>query len=104
MKYDCNTCHEVAGADLPKPTALPAVPVMLGGPIDVEKTDGYLVTSIINPSHQIARGPRELLMTGFNSRMPAKTEKMTVSELTDIVEFVQSHYVVRRAPLTSGYY
>ena len=104
MKHECHTCHEVSGTDLPKPTALPAVPVVLGGVVDLEKTDGYLVTSIINPSHQIIRGPKELLMVGFNSRMPSRAEQMTVQELADIVEFVQAHYDVRRPPLNSGYY
>ena len=60
---------------------------MLGGPIDIEKTDGYVVPSI-NPSHQIIRGPKELLMVGFNSRMPSR----------------QTHYAMRSAPLNSGYY
>jgi mono/diheme cytochrome c family protein len=104
VKYECNSCHEVTGTDIAKPTAVPTVPVVLGGPIDIEKSDGYLVTSIINPSHQIVRGPKEMLMVGFNSRMPSHTDRMTVQELADIVEFVQSQYSVRRAPLNSGYY
>ncbi len=28
----CNTCHEVTGADLPRPTVQPAVPVVLTNP------------------------------------------------------------------------
>lgn len=104
MKYDCHTCHEVSGTDLAKPTVVPAVPVVLGGAIDIEKTDGYLVTSIINPSHQIARGSRELLMAGFESRMPSRANTMTVQEVADIVEFLQAHYTVRRPALNNGYY
>jgi mono/diheme cytochrome c family protein len=104
VKHECNNCHEVTGTEIAKPTAVPTVPVVLGGPIEIEKSDGYLVTSIINPSHQIVRGPKEMLMAGFNSRMPSHAEQMTVQELTDIVEFLQSRYSVRRAPLNSGYY
>ena len=104
MKHDCHTCHEVSGTDLPKPTVVPMVPVVLGGAIDIEKTDGYLVTSIINPSHQITRGSRELLMVGFESRMPSRANTMTVQEVADIVEFLQAHYTVRRPALNNGYY
>ncbi|MBL0160513.1 MAG: c-type cytochrome [Bryobacterales bacterium] len=104
VKNDCQTCHEVSGTDLPKPTAKPPVPVLLGGDIDIYKTDGYLVTSIINPSHQIVRGPKELLTVGFESRMPSRASDMTVQELADIVEFLQAHYVARRPLMNSGYY
>lgn len=104
VKNDCQTCHEVSGTDLPKPTAKPPVPVLLGGDIDIYKTDGDLVTSIINPSHQIVRGPKELLTVGFESRMPSRASDMTVQELADIVEFLQAHYVARRPLMNSGYY
>lgn len=104
VQHDCHTCHEVSGTDLPKPNVQPPVPVILGGAIAVEKTDGYMVTSIINPSHQIVRGPKDLVMAGFNSRMPSHAEQMTVQELADIVEFLQAHYTVSRPPLNAGYY
>ncbi len=40
--------------DLPAPTVQPPVVVALGGEIDSEMSDGYLVTAIINPSSEAA--------------------------------------------------
>lgn len=97
VERGCSKCHRVSGVDLPAPTAQPAVPVVLGGETSRELTDGYLVTSIINPSHAIAGHPRELTtVAAGKSRMPEYTDDMTVRELTDIVMFLQSRYVVRR--------
>jgi hypothetical protein len=48
VQLGCNECHEVSGMNLPKPTVQPPVPVVLGGVVPSEVTDGYLVTSIIN--------------------------------------------------------
>ena len=53
-QFKCNSCHEVSGVVLPKPTVQPAVPVVLGGETVRVITDGYLVASIINPSHALA--------------------------------------------------
>ena len=99
----CNQCHEVAGVDLPKPTIQPPVPVVLGGTVSREVTDGYLVTSIINPSYVLAPYPRELITAGGKSRMPDYTERMTVRELVDTVAFLQSRYTVR-PPTRPAYY
>src|SRR5690348_12077718 len=70
LGFRCDSCHEVAGVDLPAPTIQPAVPLVLGGTVEKALTDGYLVTSIINPSHRIAGYPRELMAPGGVSRMP----------------------------------
>lgn len=97
LAFECNKCHSVSGLNLPKPTVVPPVPVVLGGETTSVLTDGYLVTSIVNPSHVItgygASGVRD--MNG-KSRMPDYTETMTVRQLTDIVAFLQSQYTVRR--------
>lgn len=91
----CHTCHEVANTDLPKPTVQPPVPVVLGGVILREKTDGYLAASIMNPSHAIGGQRKELVMVANQSRMPDYTETITLRQLTDLVEFLQSTYKVR---------
>ncbi len=58
LELQCNGCHSVAGVDPPPPTVapLPPVSVVLGGQVFEIRTDDYLVTSIIHPSHKLAGG------------------------------------------------
>jgi mono/diheme cytochrome c family protein len=95
LDLQCYQCHEVAGTDLPKPAVQPPVPVQLGGTIAREKTDGYLATAILNPSHAIAGYPKEMVMVNNQSRMPDNSDKITLRQLSDLVAFLQSTYVVR---------
>jgi hypothetical protein len=91
----CNTCHRVSGMDLPAPSVEPPVPVVLGGEVTQEPADGYLVTSIIYPSYRLAGYPKHLITTADGrSRMPDYADKITVRQLTDLVAFLQSSYVV----------
>jgi hypothetical protein len=96
----CNSCHRVAGVALPDPVADPIVPVTLGGAWPYERTDGELLTAIVNPSHTIAAGfPPELLTAGTRSRMSEYGDVMTVKQLIDIVAFLHTRYeVVRTEP------
>jgi len=93
LELQCNACHEVRGLDLPGPVADPPVPVALGGTVDYQPTDGRFVTSIINPSHKLARGyPKEHIKSGGISRMPDYGDVMTVRQLVDLVAFLHSRY------------
>jgi L-cysteine S-thiosulfotransferase len=99
----CHTCHQVSGVDLPRPTAQPPVPVALGGEVERDVTDGYLVTSIIHPNYRLAAYPRPLITTGGRSRMPPYADCLTVRQMTDLVAFLQSTYTVR-PPVPKYYY
>lgn len=93
----CYVCHRVVGGELPVPTADPPVPVVLGGEVPYAKTDGELVTAIINPSHKITPALRsEQVKSGDMSRMPDFGELMTVRQMIDLVAFLQSRYTVIR--------
>jgi hypothetical protein len=73
----------------------PPVPVVLGGNVACEVTDGKLVTSIIDPSYEVSREyRRELVKSGDESRMADYREMMTVQELVDIVAFLHTRYTV----------
>ena len=96
----CNSCHEVSGVDLPRPTMQPPVPVVLGGTVYAKITDAYLVTSIINPSFELAPYPKSGITVDGKSRMPHDTEALNVRQLTDVVAFIQSRYIVQRLPET----
>lgn len=69
--------------------------VELGGDVSRVKTYGQLVTAIINPSHKLAEGyPEEVVSEDGDSKMPVYNEVMTVQELIDIVAFLQPQYNV----------
>jgi len=87
----CYACHRVQGATLPAPVATPPVPITLGA-APSSWTDAGLVTSIIAPSHAIARPEYgENVATGGLSRMGDFTSVMTVRQLVDLVAFLRKH-------------
>jgi hypothetical protein len=68
---------------------------MLGGRVAYQKTDGELVTSIVDPSYRLAVGySREAIQSGKVSRMADLSDVMTVRQLVDIVAFLHSRYEV----------
>lgn len=94
----CNSCHAVTGVDLPKSTVEPAVPVVLGGEVPEKLSDAYIVTSMIDPSYQLAPSyPKNQITAGGQSRMPHYADKMTVRQLIDVTAFLQSNYAIQRA-------
>ena len=95
VALECNRCHSVSGIEMPHPRADGVMTVVLGGETNRQMTDGYLVTSIINPSHAIARYPRERMTTPTGaSRMPDYSA-ITVRQMTDLVAFLQANYKLR---------
>lgn len=101
LELECYRCHRVDGVkDLPSPTVDPPVPVVLGGGVFEVRTDGYLVTSIINPSHRLTREFRGAILTteSGESRMPDRNDRMTVRKLIDLVSFLQSTCQVMPSP------
>ena len=95
LYMQCNQCHTISGEELPAvPNADPPY-VELGGPVSRVKTYGELVTAIINPSHKLASGYAEdVVSEEGQSKMYVYNGYMTVQELIDIVMFLQPHYDV----------
>jgi hypothetical protein len=88
----CNQCHTIKGEDLPTVPGFEPY-VELGGPVTRVKTYGELVTAVINPSHKLADGyAEEVVSEDGKSKMYYYNGFMTVQELTDIVMFLQQHY------------
>jgi len=91
----CHECHYINGEELPVLAGTEPPFVQLGGTVSRVKTYGELVTSIINPSHKLAKGyPLDVITVDGRSRMPVYNSFMTVQELIDIVAYVQPHYDV----------
>lgn len=91
--FRCNNCHGVNGVDFSRPAGEPIL--ALGGPVARPVTDGFLVTSIINPSHSVDGHVRSDQLSGTKSPMPDFADRMTVRDLTDLVAFLQSRYTVQ---------
>lgn len=91
----CHSCHSVSGVKLPPAEMGEKEIVALGGKTPRIQTYGELVTSIINPSHKIAKGFAEEPTEPSEkpkSKMVNNNDAMTVSQLIDLVKFLQSHY------------
>ncbi len=95
VRFACNDCHVINDReDLKLEDGLPAfMEVPLGGTSTRIETYGELVTSIINPSHEISQkySGQPVEYAGM-SMMRNYNDAMTVSELIDIVAFVQEQY------------
>lgn len=100
LYMQCNQCHTINGEQLPVIPGQEPPYVELGGKVTQVRTYGQLVTSIINPSHELARGyAAEVVSDNGESNMYIYNDHMTVQELIDIVMYLQPYYdvVVPRA-------
>ena len=93
VAFRCYECHDVHKVELPPRDNSDAPVTKLGGDMARVKSYGDLVTGIINPSHRLATAyvpPTN----GDRGRSPMKVynDVMTVSQLVDIVTFLQEHY------------
>lgn len=94
----CNDCHSVAEIERAAGSES-KLNIRLGGPTNSVKTYGQLVTSIINPSHTIARPyPRQPVEIEGDSAMRPYNGFMTVEQLVDLVTFLESVYELRLPP------
>ncbi len=92
----CNACHTVDGIDqIAAQGEKPEVSIALGGETTRVKTYGDLVTSIINPSHRLAKGyPVDAVSVDGKSKMKNYNDVMTVTQLVDLVVFLESQYTL----------
>lgn len=106
----CTRCHTIPGAGLPDYAGESPVQVALGGEVLLVKTYGELITSITNPDHVVSAKYldqlRDIVNTGesgeIHTIMPNFNDRMTVSQLIDVVTFLDNQYTVRQ-PDYRGY-
>jgi len=96
VKHQCLSCHTLEGIDRADlPTELDNL-VKLGGESTKVTTYVELVTSIINPSHKISNRYKSNHSDSSGvSKMRNYNDVMSVSELVDIVSFLQPQYKVK---------
>ncbi|MGB7996690.1 MAG: cytochrome C [Photobacterium halotolerans] len=103
VKYQCLRCHTMAGYEAEAETLSGALqtPVQLGGQVSRIRTYPELVTSVINPSHRLAEGydGADIQVDG-QSVMPNFNDVMTVTELVNLVYFLEEHYEIEPYPRT----
>ncbi|MDX2368734.1 MAG: cytochrome C [Colwellia sp.] len=92
-KYQCLACHHINGLEQAAGINNPDLDVRLGGKSTKVTTYAELVTSVINPSHKLARGyPLAAISAEGESKMKNINNVMTITELIDLVAFLQPHY------------
>ncbi len=103
IRFQCNACHMIDGIDqIAASGDKPELSIALGGEVTRIETYGELVTSIINPSHRLAKGyPVDAVSVDGQSRMKNYNDVMSVTELTDLVAFLQSRYKLLDYELTN---
>ena len=95
IAMQCHSCHTINAMTIPSPDEQGPVSVELGGDVRYVKSYGELVTSIINPSHRIARKyPMPEVAPEGESIMRVYNDVMTVRQLIDLVAFLQPTYNV----------
>lgn len=105
FEMNCIQCHVLEGTDFNgeeyRLTENAGIAVKLGGESASVQSYADLVTSVINPSHRIAKGyPKDMVMEEGQSKMAYYNEVMTVAELVDIVTFLKSKYKLKSYPQT----
>ena len=93
LKYQCLACHKIEGVDQDKKINNPELNVRLGGMTSKVTTYAELVTSVINPSHKLVQGyPIAAVTIEGKSKMTNFNDLMTVTELVDLVTFLETQY------------
>lgn len=99
VTLECTACHRVRDLDLPAPQTEGPVMVVRGSGVTRVKSYGELITSIVNPSHRLARRyPKGEVSQEGQSLMTPYNDVMTVTQLIDLVAFLQARYAVVPRP------
>jgi len=108
IAFNCYGCHDIAGVNLPERTNKPPFVVELGGKVLKVKDYGELLTAVVNPDHGISpKNQSKLMQAGMDpsqTPMPYFGDMMTVTELTDLVEFLHGQYTKMAPAYYRGHY
>lgn len=102
-RFQCSDCHAVADREDLREGIDPILTVPLGGKSPKIQTYGQLVTSVINPSHKISQKYlKDVIVEDGISPMRNYNDIMTVTEMANIVMFLQEQYELE--PYTPTHY
>jgi len=104
VKYQCSSCHELSNFTSSENILKhPELSIPLGGKTRTVKTYAALLTSVINPSHKFSnRFRKDIKDEDGQSKMKVYNDVMTVTELVDLVTFLESKYELE--PYTRAQY
>lgn len=92
-EFKCLACHALEGYERDNIEKELNTTIKLGGKTHTVMTYAELVTSIINPSHKISiKYNPALVQEGGVSKMRNYNDVMTVTQLIDLVSFLQPQY------------
>jgi L-cysteine S-thiosulfotransferase len=94
VTLECHGCHRIDGVELPPHPAPSPITVALGGHTPRIETYGDIATSIVNPSHRLARSYRARAASDGESPMAAEflNDVITVQQLVDLAAFLRTEY------------
>jgi L-cysteine S-thiosulfotransferase len=94
VALECHACHRVDGVRIPPHPSPSPISFVLGGHTPRMETYGDIVTSIVNPSHRLARSYRARAGSNGESPMAAQflNDVITVQQLTDLAAFLRTEY------------
>lgn len=106
MKYQCLSCHTLKGVEQEGIYKNAEISVALGGKTRSMVTYAELVTSVINPSHKLtSKYLAEEISTDGTSKMIIFNDVMTVTELINLVAFLQPKFeLMPYQPTRYAYY
>ena len=101
----CVECHSVVGVgDLPPPSGKLETVVALGGEVARLRTVGDLLTSIIHPNYALSeQWKRPAGGKPEKSPMRVVNDQMTVTQMIDLVTFLQPRYTKLAPPADWNY-
>ncbi|MFK7733614.1 MAG: c-type cytochrome [Pseudomonadales bacterium] len=89
----CSDCHSIEGLQLGEASENRELNIIIGGQSPNVKTYADIVTSIINPSHRVLpRHRADGTDENGQSKMRVYNDVLTVTELIDLVAFLQPKY------------
>ena len=96
VDFGCYGCHNIPNVDLPEREVEPPVVHMLSGRMHKVKNYGDLMTAVIYPNHAssgklqgVAKAAGE---NPADLQMPDFTSAMTVSQMIDLLAFLDEQY------------
>lgn len=95
IAFQCHACHDSEQVPQMETEEPPVMSVTLGGETTRIKSYGELVTSVINPSHRVPRrSSADMADQSGQSKMVNFNDIMTVTQMIDLVAFMQSNYTL----------